>query len=347
MIFFRCDVSEAIGWGHLKRCITLAKYINEYSTTVFLMSRFTQVAQEAIEKIGSLLHVIPEGLAYEDEIEFYPASCQNIIVDLGHRDNLSQPNEYVKYLHALTSFDCRVVVIDGLGKESFRHKEAPMIKAYIQPYWGVPKEPRPHSEFWFQGPEFVLVDEMYYLGFKKRSSSSVKNLLITFGGSDPQENTIKVLNGVVNSINSLNIRVIIGPSFSPALINCIKKTAFGSVIDLVVAPKNLLEHYQWADLGICGSGTTRYEAAAIGLPVIFTSIYPEHNHLSNDYASFGTSEYLGPDVSLAPTDWRAAILKMQVSPTSYENMVTAIETMRQVNFGGRNLAAQLKEVFKI
>ena len=38
-----------------------------------------------------------------------------------------------------------------------------------------------------------------------------------FGGSDPQENTIKVLNGVVNSISRLNIRVIIGPSFSPAL----------------------------------------------------------------------------------------------------------------------------------
>ena len=56
-------------------------------------------------------------------------------------------------------------------------------------------------------------------------------------------------------------------------------------------------------LCIGGSSTTRYEAAACGLPMIFCAIYQSHVNLSKDYASFGTAEFIGSADILVSQDW--------------------------------------------
>ena len=346
MVLFRCEVSDQIGWGHLKRCLSLAQYLNEYVSTTFVVSHPDTRVLESIAQAGSHSHLIPSGLTYKDEVTYYPDFGKNIIVDLGHRISLSQPDEFVAYLTELNSLGYQVAVIDGLGDESFRDKAAPRIKAYIQPYWGVDEESRPNSECWFHGPKYVLVDEIYQNGFKRRNNSGLKNILITFGGSDPQENTLKVLNGILDVCKDLKIRVVIGPSFSAEHIERIEQLSSNYPLELVVAPDNLLRHYHWADLGICGSGSSRYEAAATGLPIIFTSIYLEHDGLSAKFASFGTAYYLGSSSNLSSRDWADSIMKIKSSSELCESMAFSAERMRQSSAGGKILAAELLEMFE-
>ena len=116
-------------------------------------------------------------------------------------------------------------------------------------------------------------------------------------------------------------------------------------MEVIVSPDNLLLHYDWADVCICGSGTSRYEAAANGLPVIFTSIYPEHDEISRIYATFGTARFIGPAASLLPSDWAASIMELEASPKIYDDMLTSIEHMKQEEVGGKLLARELHEVF--
>ena len=347
MIFFRCDVSESIGWGHLKRCLTLSKNLNDFIPTCFLMAEFDQQVIEIIKNSGSSFSKIPKNLTYEDEIQYYPKPCRNIIIDLGHRGTLAQPEMFVDYLWGLKKHGSQIIIIDGLSNESFRNKKAPKVKAYIQPYWGVCEADRPNSEYWFYGPSYVLVDEIYHNSYQRRSSGKIENILVTFGGADPQENTIKVLDNIDYFPKNLTVRCIVGPSFSSSQIDKIELMGSKYRVELILSPENLLVHYQWADLGICGSGLSRYEAAVIGLPIIFTSIYREHDSLSQLFSSFGTAQYLGPDTMLSSSAWAEAIHKLQNSFKVYENMTSSIEKMKQNEAGGKYLAREVKKVFRL
>ena len=347
MIFFRCDVSEAIGWGHLKRCLTLAKHLSDYEAVCFLFADVDEQVSELVKKMGFGFCQIPNGLALKDEIEHYPDSCRSIVVDLGHRGNLDQPDDLVNYFLELDKLQFRIVVIDGLNEESFSSDLAPRVKAFVQPYWGVVEgSTPPNSDHWFYGPKYVLIDEAYFSSYKKRKPGSLRNILVTFGGSDPQKNTLNVLHSIAHLPDTLNFRVIMGPSFAAshkAEINLMKAN---TSVDVIRSPDNLLAHYDWADVCICGSGTSRYEASANGLPVIFASIYPAHDELSQIYASFGTAQYIGPAAALLPLDWAVAILELKASPKIYEDMVMSIENMKQRVVGGKLLARELYEVFK-
>ena len=144
----------------------------------------------------------------------------------------------------------------------------------------------------------------------------------------------------------VNVRCIVGPSFSPRHVQKIKEFQINELLDIYYSPENLSEHYEWADLGICGSGGSRYEAAVTGLPILFTAIYEDHDSLSNIFSSFGTSKYIGVHSKLSSLDWIDAINNLQNSPQSYQKMIDSIEGMRQRELGGDWLAKKIEEVFK-
>ena len=346
MIFVRCDVSATIGWGHIKRCLTLSQSLKKYTAVTFLMSGFNSKVEKIIKDSGCAILKLPTGLSYQDEIKHYPNYCKEIIIDLGHRANNRDPDPFTRYLTDLKKLSFKIIVIDGLGDESYRAKDAPKIAAYIQPYWGVPLDPAPKSDKWFYGKECVLVDHIYFDSYRKRNSSIIKNILITFGGSDPQGITVNVLEALKNMKIDVNVRCIVGPSFSPRHVQKIREFQINELLDIYYSPENLSEHYEWADLGICGSGGSRYEAAVTGLPILFTAIYEDHDSLSNIFSSFGTSKYIGVHSKLSSLDWIDAINNLQNFPQSYQKMIDSIERMRQRELGGDWLAKKIEEVFK-
>ena len=155
MIYYRCDVSEKAGWGHLSRCLILAESLTEHTQTCFIQAAPMASVINKIKEIGATIHEVPTGLSYEQEVAYYPTELQNIIVDLGHRQNLQNPEELLKYLDALARDGKDVVIMDGLDDDSFRDQRAPRIKAYVQPYWGVNEGDPTNSEHRISGEEYT------------------------------------------------------------------------------------------------------------------------------------------------------------------------------------------------
>ncbi len=344
MIYFRCEVSDITGWGHFKRCLVLAEAMNNTVPTCLIIQSPTVMMKNLIANAGAQLFEIPADLTYVEEIKHYPADCKNIIIDLCHRQNLENPEGLLAYLNCLSTKGIQIAFIDGLDDDSLRDERAPQVTAYVQPYFGVQEDCPPNAKHWFYGPKYTLLDNIYASAYRKREISRIKNILITFGGADPQGNTIKALQGIAKDRN-VNIRVIIGPSFAKHHIKKIKEFCADQPYEIIEAPENLFTHYDWADLGICGSSTSRYEALACGLPVIFTAIYPQHHHLSETYAALGASQYVGLDEDTSSDDWNHALSILQDTPKIYKNMLICIAKMQYTAHGAESLSNALLEVF--
>ncbi len=345
MIYFRCDVSETIGIGNLRRCLILARALNAHDTTCFILPEDTdENTLKLIHESRSSVHLVPKALSYEHKISHYPKDAQNIILDLGHRQNLEHPLPLISYLKALDHSKYTIVMMDGLSDDSFRDERAPKIKALIQPYWGTDTQRPPNAEHWLHGQDYVLLDEIYINAYRQRQTTSPQKILITFGGADPQTNTLRVVNSL-KDLSNIEMRVIVGPFFSKEHVCALKKLS--AHVTLIHDPSDLLVHYQWADLGICASGTTRYEAAACGLPLIVTSLYPEHQSLSENFASYGTTYYAGYYKDMSPEDWARIVMDIQNNQELYTGMVNALEQIDHTGNGAQNLAQALLKIFPL
>lgn len=348
MIYIRCDASQKIGWGHLKRSLVLAEQLNKCIKTTFLIVEPSLDMCDLVKAAGSSLIKLPQGCSYQDELQFYPPEIKHIILDLGHRQTLEAPDEFVKYLDLLTEKSVDIIIIDGLDDDEFRDLRAPRVKAYIQPYWGILSSTPPLAEHWLHGADYVLLDPEYHYAYRYRPIGEINNILLTFGGSDPQENTLKVLEGLgAITSNEFRTRVVIGPSFDPKAAKKIE--AFSKNHDwvgIINKPNGLKAQYEWADLCIGGSSTTRYEAASCGLPMIFTAIYKEHIKLSKSFAAFGTAKYIGFAEDLSSAHWEKEISSLLKNPKAVIKISNEIRKMKSDKPGAEQLSVELLKLFQ-
>ena len=116
-------------------------------------------------------------------------------------------------------------------------------------------------------------------------------------------------------------------------------------IRLIYAPKTLFDHYQWADICVGASSTSRYEAAACGLPMIFAAIYPQHVSFSKRFSNFKTAHYAGFADTITVTEWRTKLTALLQDSRAYIAMTEALSRMRRRQFGSDYLAKTIINIF--
>ena len=102
----------------------------------------------------------------------------------------------------------------------------------------------------FIGPDFLFLRDLPYR-IKKQS-----NILVTFGGSDPNDITSKVAKILQN-----NATYIIGPLFSRK--NIIKTIRYASQGNIVFNPPNTFDLIKTSEITVTALGTTLQEVEAL------------------------------------------------------------------------------------
>ena len=157
MIYFRCEISEQIGWGHIKRCLAFAEALNNYTKTCFLIVDPTKYIKDSVKNIGSEIYNLPYGLSYNEEISYYPTGAKQIILDLGHQKNLNDPKKFISYLNELNKRFFNIIMVDGIDKEALNNKDTPKVMVNIQPYIGISKNLQPNAQHWLCGKEYIIL----------------------------------------------------------------------------------------------------------------------------------------------------------------------------------------------
>lgn len=311
----RVDAYPEIGYGHLKRCLIIAKRLRERGKEVFFLLVGDLVAAAEIKKTGFDLSEMPKETSFSEQInalELYDfKNIEITIVDIAHARAMQDSKGLALYLKKLSSH-IFTVFIDSFGVQSAR-KNIPELfcNILVSAYVGSKKSTKKINYTELLGVEYFVLDFVYQNYGKKNIRKLANRVLIICGGSDPNSISSKILNAL-NSEKKiiLDIKVIVGPGFSPELHKILLKLAEHSShnVDFVINPEDLSSEMSWCDMAISTSGLTKYELAATGTPAILMSIDSRHDAVNQYFISEKSAIDLGDvkdvsDVKLLNSVW--------------------------------------------
>ena len=321
---FRVDSSNFIGFGHLIRCLTLAKELRERGVecsfvcrdhpgnmsakvidsgfSVFLLER----ANEASALKGSDLEYDKWlGCSWQvdaDETDEILKSVQPewLIVDHYSID--------VKWEEALAKDYMNLMVIDDIANRD--HSCDVLLDQNL--FINMKRRYEKHVSsqcLQLLGPKYALLQAEYsqHRVKVKVRNGSTKNLLIFFGGSD-QSNLTELAFLAAHSFGSefSSINVVM-PSASPfyhqvkKLIKPLKKANLHC--DLPSLAPLMLE----ADIGLGAGGATNWERFCLGLPSLVITLAKNQKLVNNDLSKLRLIELIGDAETIKIEQVRAAI----------------------------------------
>jgi UDP-2,4-diacetamido-2,4,6-trideoxy-beta-L-altropyranose hydrolase len=152
------------------------------------------------------------------------------------------------------------------------------------------------------GSEYVLLRPEFVSEPQTHDHPLVGNkVLVTMGGSDPENVTTKVLQALLLVKSKMEVKVVVGSG-------CLQRNDLRNLaarlpvrVQLEENPGNMAELMRWADLAISGAGSTCWELAYMGLPSIVIIQSPDQRSIAQGLAERGIAVSLGEHANLSTT----------------------------------------------
>jgi UDP-2,4-diacetamido-2,4,6-trideoxy-beta-L-altropyranose hydrolase len=251
------------------RCIALAQAWQDQGGEVTFISHCeSEALKERIQREGfkfiSLDHVCPDS-----------SDLMNTLSIL-HNESADQKPWLVldgyhftpEYQNATRDESIRLLVIDDMNHLPYYHADiilnqninAPDLKYNCDEYTTL-----------LLGPRYVLLRREFlkYQEFKRQIPEQAKNILVTLGGADSDNVTLKVIEALkLLNEPDIAIRIIIGPAntHQEVLRKALARAHFKA--ELLINPPNMPELMAWADIAISAGGSTCWELAFMLVPSI-------------------------------------------------------------------------------
>lgn len=273
--FIRVDASVEIGTGHVMRCLTLAHRLKKDGQQVAFICRGAEgECITLIEQQGFVVYTLPpcygslwnfvteywEKDAYETIEILKQYNVKKLIIDHYSID--------VKWEHLVRPFVKNIMVIDDLAN---RKHDCDLL---LDQNFYSDMETRyeglvPSSAKMLLGPSHALLRDEFIEAKKhiKPFNGKVERIFIFFGGSDPTNETEKVLLAIKSIIEQykLVVDVVVGNS-NPNKLK-IKQLCDGiENTHYYCQVSNIAELMAQADLAIGGGGATTWERILMKLP---------------------------------------------------------------------------------
>jgi UDP-2,4-diacetamido-2,4,6-trideoxy-beta-L-altropyranose hydrolase len=176
------------------------------------------------------------------------------------------------------------------------------------------------------GPTYAMLRPEFAVWRRRfRSIRTVaRKILVTFGGSDPENVTLRVLEALTRlSAPGLEAKVVIGPT-NPHRDTLRDAVASCSVpVQLLIDVPDMAALMAWADLAVTDVGNTCWELACLGLPAVLLAVNERQMRLAGEIESSGVAQSLG---------WHAAV--------SADRLATALDVLLYSSFRRLRMSQQ-------
>lgn len=255
-ILFRVNAGDKFGFGHLRRCLVLARMLRDEYDPYFLV--------QGDDRLGEIF--FQENLNFKLTMHGFDSQAQDIrglAPQLIVLDMMDTPIDFVRRIKEYAP----VLDLDDRGSGA----DAATMNIYSLPL-DIEKQAN-HAD-----PKYLVFDPEINNYSKKRYSPTIKKILVTFGGSDPAGLSSVVIKAAKRMPTELQWTVVRGVFNRD-------RWAEGNYTELP-GRDTIFDLIQEADLVVTSFGMTAYEAAAIGTPVVLLNPTEYHQTLTEKAGLF-------------------------------------------------------------
>ena len=265
-VLLRADANTRIGMGHLMRCLALAQgWKARCGQAAFVTACESDGLRQRLSDEG--LQVVTLERPYPDPADWeitsqalaaHPVAW--VVLDGYHFDSA--------YQRQVKEAGHRLLVIDDMAHLDHYYADvvlnqninAEQLRYSCEPYTCL-----------FLGTRYVLLRSEFlaWQGWQREIPKVARKVLVTLGGGDPDNQTLKVIRALQQvDVDGLEV-VVVGGASNPhfqGLQSAARNSQFAIRLAQNVADMSQL--MVWADMAVSAGGSTCWEMAFIGLPAV-------------------------------------------------------------------------------
>jgi UDP-2,4-diacetamido-2,4,6-trideoxy-beta-L-altropyranose hydrolase len=287
-----------MGTGHLMRCMALAQaWQSGGGHSIFSMAMRAPALEDRLraEAMG-LTHFLTRPGSADDARQTVALARQTeasvVVVDGYHFD--------AEYQRIIKEAGFRLLFIDDYGHADYYWADIVMnqnIHAHAELY----SNRASHTQL-LLGTRYVLLRREFlaWRGWKREIPLVGHRVLVTLGGCDPDNVTLKVIQGLQEvEIEGLEAVVVVGGSnpHYEELQSAIRDSSF--CISLQSNVKNMPDLMAWADVAVSAGGSTSWELAFMGLPSLVLILSNNQRPIAERLDGLGVAVSLGSHENLS------------------------------------------------
>ena len=316
-LLIRADASVSIGTGHIMRMIALGQAWQAQGREVhFLCAEITAVLEQRLASEGFQLWRIHATLGSQEDLsetmhlisETLQADRQNarVVLDGYHFGS--------DYQLGIKAEGFKLLVVDDYGHANFYHADW-VLNQNISARDELYAKRSPDTKL-LLGPKFAMLRKEFlaYKGWQREIAPVAKKILVTLGGSDSDNVTLKVIQALIDL--DLHVKVVIGGS-NPHLSeieNFIQsQNDSTALIEVIVNASNMPELMAWADVAVSAAGGTCWELAFMGLPSMFVILAENQVEIAEGLSARQVATSIGRPCPDALVSFREKLGQLAVS----------------------------------
>ncbi|RPI77438.1 MAG: UDP-2,4-diacetamido-2,4,6-trideoxy-beta-L-altropyranose hydrolase, partial [Desulfobacteraceae bacterium] len=294
-LFIRADASSRIGTGHVMRCLALAQAWKKRGGRAIFIGIMPEIFEGRLAEEGFAFHALPaphpDGRDLAITLKIIqnhprPVSAENcwVVIDGYHLDAVFQ--------NAMRKAGLRVLVVDDYGHQP---EYAADILLNQNPGAEKIKYPDPKCRF-LLGTKYALLrnellDQPITVRFRQ---GPAKNILVSMGGADPENATLKILHALLQAnFERAEIKVLVGPTNNHRDSLEQFRLQHSSNFSLIDHVQNMRPLLEWADMAVSAAGSTCFEFARFGIPMILVVLADNQRLVANSLAEKKAALNLG------------------------------------------------------
>jgi UDP-2,4-diacetamido-2,4,6-trideoxy-beta-L-altropyranose hydrolase len=293
-IYIRVDASSKIGMGHMIRCIALSHMLIKDFEISFVCKSIPEETSHSLSKLNISVLKINN----ESEILKFLDAGKIVVID--------HYNLGADYQRLLKKQGVKVVCIDDLHDKEFY---ADLIINHAP---GITVNNYKAAEFtqFALGPNYVLLRPSFLKNVGKSTpSKNIKNYFVCFGGSDPENLTLKCVNLLLKKKRAKRIFAVIGP-LNNALEPLQKLASEENKLNVLsnLTEVEMLSVMQQSDVAIVPASGILLEAISTGCKIISGMYVPNQKFIYTHFKDAGLFVDAG---TFKITDIEKAIFNIQ------------------------------------
>lgn len=294
-VLFRCDASSQVGFGHVMRCLALARVMrSRYAWDAAFAMVEGPAGRTLVKQHGFLVYMFGNTSQPCDEgrwVELLLAEADAAVLVVDVRSELS--------LAALQAIRAHGVLIATVDDPSERRLAAdfafyPPVPQVRRLDWsGFTGDLYIGWEWVVLRPEFAWHRQLVTQHRECKSPDMRVRILVTMGGSDPAGLTLKALKALDSLDNDFETMVILGPGFMHLKALATWLANARRSYHLRHSVRGMPTLMAEADLAVASFGVTAYELAAMGVPSVYLCLTEDHAESASVFVDAGIALSLG------------------------------------------------------